>query len=630
MAKRSRHKKATVHQIPTMASGAGIIAPQMPSWFRHDWLWGLILLSAVIAVYSPVWWAGYIWDDGFVVTGNPVIVGPLGLEEIWTTSAADICPLTLTSFWLQYKLWGLAPLPYHLVNVLLHGACAIVLWRVLLGLRVPGAWLGAALWALHPVAVESVAWITEMKNTESGLFFLLSIFFFVKDLRTAPAGKRGLWNRNFAMTLLFAALAMAAKSSTVILPIVLCLCAWWMEGRWQWRNLAKVGPMFLMSIVAGVVSIWTQKVMGAEDAELARSWLERLSTAGDATWFYLGKLAWPHPLMMVYPHWQIDTADVLCYVPALAVVIALVVFWLKRRSWARPWFFALAYFLAALLPVAGLLNMSFFIYTQVADHFQYLAAMGPLALAGAGIFRLAEWAMLQRTWLPATLGAGLLLLLGMVSWQRAWVYQNQETLWKDTLSVNPNCFVGYNNLGNAFLQKGQIDEAIQQYQNALKTNPNYAEARYNLGNAFLQKGQVDEAIRQYQNALKINPNYAQACYNLGDALLQKGQVDEAIQQYRNALKINPNIALACYNLGNALLQKGQVDEAIQQYQKALKINPNYAEAYNNLGNALLQKGQVEEAIAQIQEALRLEPDNASIQNNFSKAQAMALQAHGSK
>ena len=183
-----------------------------------------------------------------LLTANPCVVGPLGLKEIWTTNAADICPLTLTTFWVEHALWGLEPLPYHLVNVLLHGACAILLWRVLRSLRVQGAWLGAALWALHPVEVESVAWITEMKNTESGLFFLLSILFFVRWLRAKDFDGRTGGGWNYALTLLFAALAMASKSSTVILPVVLCLCAWWMEGRWHWRNLARVVPIFLMSI----------------------------------------------------------------------------------------------------------------------------------------------------------------------------------------------------------------------------------------------------------------------------------------------------------------------------------------------------------------------------------------------
>ena len=215
---------------PVTTKNAGVQGP--PAWFRRDWFWGLLLILLVLLAYTPVWNAGFVWDDGVMLTANPCIVGPLGLKEIWTTSAADICPLVITTFWVEHALWGLAPLPYHLANIVMHGACAVALWRVLRSLRVPGAWLGAALWALHPVQVESVAWITEMKNTESCLFFLLSIFFFVKWLnaRDLNGRNRGAWY--YALSLLFAALAMAGKSSTVILPVVLCLCAWWIEGRW--------------------------------------------------------------------------------------------------------------------------------------------------------------------------------------------------------------------------------------------------------------------------------------------------------------------------------------------------------------------------------------------------------------
>ncbi len=217
-----------------------------PAGAERDWIWALVLLAAVFLAYTPVWRAGFIWDDDMHVTANPVIVGPLGLKEIWTTNHARICPLALTTFWFEHALWGLAPLPYHLVNVLVHGLGAVVLWRVLRQLQIPGAWFGAALWALHPVQVETVAWITELKNTQSCLFYLLSILFFVKWLR---AGKTG-GNWPYALTLLFAAMAMASKSSTVILPLVLCLCAWWVEGRWQWRRLIAIAPIFLMSVAA--------------------------------------------------------------------------------------------------------------------------------------------------------------------------------------------------------------------------------------------------------------------------------------------------------------------------------------------------------------------------------------------
>ena len=664
MAKRSKKKKAARSEIFVQVADADVVGQRLPSWLSRDWVWGLILVLAVILAYQPVWWAGYIWDDDDGLTANPCIVGPLGFKDIWTTSAADICPLTRSTFWLEHALWGLAPLPYHLVNVLMQGACAVALWRVLKILRVPGAWLGAALWALHPVQVESAAWITEMKNTQSGLFFLLSILFFVRWLRPVENQKRNGWN--YALTLVFAALAMASKSSTVILPVALCLCAWWVEGRWQWRNLARVVPVFVMSIAASALSIWTQKLQLATftDSQWARTWPERLAGAGDAVWFYLGKLLWPHPLITIYPRWQIDINQWISYLPLLAVIVVLFILWLKRKSWSRPWFFIFAYFLAALLPVLGLVDNPIFRYSLVFDHFQYLASMGPLALAGAGMVTLADFVIPDRYWLQSSLCAGLLVVLGLVSWQRAWVYESEETLWTDTLAKNSNCWVGYYNLGLALVQKGQVDEGIARYQKALEINPafpeahnnlglalvqkgqvddgmvhyqkaleinpNNAEAYYNLGLALVQKGQMDEGIAQYQKALGINPAFSEALNNLGLALVQKGQADEAISQYQKALGINPNYADAHYNLGIVLIQKGQVDEAIAQFQKALEINPNYAKAHNNLGAAFFKKGQLDEAIAQFQEAIRLNPNDGNAQNNLAKAQAEARQARSSQ
>ena len=221
MAKRSRKRNVAGRGVSTkvVTSNAGRV-PAVPVWFRNEWFWGLNLILFVLLAYTPIWHAGFIWDDDTILTGNPCIVGPLGLKEIWTTNAADICPLTITTFWLEHAVWGLEPLPYHLANVVMHGACAVLLWRVLRSLRVQGAWLGAALWALHPVEVESVAWITEMKNTESCLFFLLSTLFFVRWLRAKELEGRTGGSWDYALTLLFAALAMAGKSSTVILPVV--------------------------------------------------------------------------------------------------------------------------------------------------------------------------------------------------------------------------------------------------------------------------------------------------------------------------------------------------------------------------------------------------------------------------
>ena len=503
--------------------------------------------------------------------------------------------------------------------------------------------------------VESVAWISEMKNTESGLFFLIAIFFFVRWLkdRDASGGTRG--GGNYALTLLFAALAMASKSSTVILPLVLWLCAWWKEGRLQWCHVARVAPVVLMSVAASLLSLWTQKLQQATipDSQWVRSVPERLAAAGNAVWFYLGKLIWPFPLMTVYPRWVIDAGELFSYLPLLAVLVVLLVLGLNRGSWTRPWFFVFAYYSVALLPILGLVNNYIFQFSPVFDHFQYLASMGPLALAGTGMIWLAQLVLRERTWLQSCLGTGMLLILGMLSWERVWTFTSNETLWADTLSKNPDCWVGQNNLGWSLFQKGELDAAMALFSQALENNPNYAEAHNNLGRVLFQKGQteeafaqfhkaleiapgyaaaydaygtalshsghVDEAITQYQKALEINPNFSEAHSNLGVVLAQKGRVDEAMAQYQAALEINPDFADAHYNLGNALLRMGQANQAIPHYQKALEIRPAFAPAHGNLGVALNQIGRVDEAIAQYQEALAINPGFVDAHDNLGDA-----------
>ncbi len=558
---------------------------------NREWLWGLALVAAVVLAYQPVWTAGFVWDDDSVFVSNPCVAGPLGLKEIWTTTAADICPLTLSTFWVEHALWGIAPLPYHLVNVLMHGACAVALWRVLLRLRVAGAWLGAALWALHPVQVESVAWVTEMKNTESGLFYLLAALFFIRGL-----GKPVGWE--YGLTLLFAAMAMASKSSTVILPLVLPLCAWWMEGRWKWNRLLRVSPMFLMAIVAGSVSIWTQKAQGGTEPQWATVW-GRLATAGDDVWFYLGKLAWPQPLIVIYPHGRIDKASWVSYLPALVALAVLAVLWAQGKAWARPYQFCGAYFVIALLPVLGVANLSYFTNSFVADHFQYLAGMGPLALAGAGLAQVAD-RLPRRTIFRFAPAAFAMLVLGFWSWDRAWVYQSSETLWIDTLAKNPDCWTADDNLGLALADEGREEEAIGYYEKALAQSASHVPGRRNDSS---------------------NPRYAQTCNSIGNAYLREHRLDAAIEEYRQSIAAKPDYAEAHNNFGFALLSEGKVDEAIAQFQQALKINPIDGGAHNNLGIALAKTGHMREAWAQFKEAVRLMPDSENARQNLAKAEA---------
>jgi len=662
MAKRPRIIELSSAALSSTEVASKDALPQMPIWFSRDWLLGSILFLAVLLVYQPVWHAGFIWDDDILITENPSLIGWAGLKSIWTSSAADICPLTLTVFWVEHALWGLDPLPYHVVNVLLHGACVLVLWQLLRRLEVPGAWLGAALWALHPVGVETVAWVTETKNTLSGLFFLLAIFFFINRLRVGDSSGRQANLRNDVLMLLCAALAMASKSSTVILPVVLCLVAWWLEGKCNWRTVVRVVPVFLVLLAAIAQTLAITRLQLASDSPVVRSWPDRLVTASHAVWFYLGKLLWPHPLITVYPRWEIDSKQWLFYLPLLAAIVALAILWCLRTAWGRSCFFAFAYFLVALLPILGLVDFYYQRYSFVADHFQYLGSIGPLALAGAGLVTFADFVLPERGRLKATLCAGLLLTLGIVSWQRAWVFVSQETLWTDTLAKNPDCWVahkglGYvyshngraekaveqytmilaydpnkaeanNNLGFALAQNRKLDEAIIHYKKALDADANYVDARNNLGNVLLEKGKIDEAVAQFQMVLDSHPAVAEYHNNLANAFLQGGRLDEAVVQYQQALEIEPALTQTRTNLGNALLQKGQLLEAMTQFEKALELDPTACEPHNSLGVVLFQMGRADEAVAQFQEALRLKPDYADAQNNLSKVEAAVQQGAG--
>ena len=557
---------------------------QVPSsnW-RGWWLPGSLLVLAVLLTYSPVGWAGYIWDDKPLIAENPCIVGPLGLKEIWTTPAGSISPLTFTSFWAMHALWGATALSYHWVNVFFQAACALALWRVLRILQVPGAWLGAALWALHPLQVESVAWISEMKNTQSCLFYLLAILFYVKWLNVKKTGNAS--ELNYALTLLFAGLAIASKFSTVVLPMVLWLCAWWIEGRWQWRHVVRLLPIFAMSIVASALTIWGHVSPGVVDGQVALSWPERVALSGDVTWFYLAKLVWPYPLMMIYPRWHIDATQLLSYLPLIALLIVLVYFWLNRQTWARPYFLALSYFLIVLFPFLGFFNQSFWIYSFVEDHLQYLAGMGPLALAGAGIAQLTNAVVSVRRELQWILGGVMLFVLGMSSWVRTWTYRDEMILWTDTLSKNPDAWGGENNLGIALMKAGRVDDAMLHFQKAVQLNPDFEGAHYNFGVALLEKGQLSEAADQLQKALVLNPRHSESSNYLGLICAQRGRLDEAMALFQQALAINPHFADAHNNLGSVFALKGQLDAAISQFQEALNEQPDFSGARNNLEKA---------------------------------------------
>lgn len=606
---------------------------------------GLLLVAGTFLIYQPVWRAGFIWDDDSHLTNNACVVGPLGFKAIWTSAEGLYYPLVLSSFWVQHALWGLNPLPYHLVNVGMHAACAVLLWQALRRFGVYGAWLGAALWAWHPVQAESVAWITELKNTQSGLFYLLAVLCFErwwrlkahgrerdlrmrKEIEAARRGHRALPQKAWAAyvgTLVCATLAILSKSSTVMLPVILGLCWWWKEKEWRWRNVLWLVPLVMISAGASAWTIWEQRFhSNAIGVEWQQAWSERFVIAGKVIWFYLGKLVWPHPLSFIYPRWDIQAPQPTAYFPLIAAAAVMLLFWRFRREWGRGPFFAFGYFVISLFPVLGFFTIYFFRYSFVGDHFQYLASMGPLALAGAGLAKGSALVCAKGDTAEAGPNAAIrtalvalpLLLLGFLTWRQAAVFTDNERLWRTTLERNPDCAIARNNLGEILFQRGDVGHAKEQYELGLKSAPNYPELQNNLGNALFSESKLDEAIAHYRKAAQSQVSFAEPHYNLGKALFEKGQTEEAITEYEKAIEAAPLHPEAHYNLGCALLQRQRIAEAIAHFETSLKSKPSNSAAHNNLATALSQQGRVDEAIVHYRLALESDAANTPARLNL--------------
>jgi tetratricopeptide (TPR) repeat protein len=587
-------------------------------WLRalweRGWLKGLLLVAVIILVYQPVWHAGFIWDDDAHVT-KPALRSLNGLARIWMQLGAtqQYYPLVHSVFWVEHRLWGDATVGYHLINILLHAFSALLLVKMLRQLKIPGAWLAAAIFALHPVQVESVAWISEFKNTLSGAFYLGSALAYLGFDRNRNGG-------NYALALGLFVLGLMSKTVIATLPAALLVVFWWQRGKLSWKqDVLPLIPFFVAGIGAGLFTAWVErKYIGAEGAEFNFSIVERFLIAGRVTWFYLGKLFWPVNLVFVYPRWNVSQTVWWQYLyPGAALLLLGALCW-QRRRWRGP-LAGLLFFGGTLFPALGFFNVYPFRFSLVADHFQYLAGIGPIVLVAGGIATaLGRWCRGKPFLKPGLCGV-LLLTLGALTWRQCGMYANIETLWQTTLARNPNSSLAHNNLGNIFLEKGQVDGAMTHFQKALEIQPRYAPAHNNLGNALLRQGRMDEAMEHFQKAIDIQPGFAQAHNNLGIVLFHKGQVDEAMTHFQKALAIQPDNAEICNNFGNALLGKGEVDGAIRCFQKAVAIAPDFAGAQENLGMILSQKGQVDEAIVHYQKAVALQPVNAEFQYNLGYA-----------
>jgi protein O-mannosyl-transferase len=587
-------------------------APGVPRpWTRTDWLGCLVLALVTVVAYQRVWHAGFIWDDDAHVT-RPGLQSLHGLWRIWFEPGAtqQYYPVLYSAFWAEHRLWADSAACYHGANVLLHACAACLLFRVLRRLSVPGALLGAALFAVHPVCAESVAWISEQKNTLSAVFYLLAALAYIAYDRDRRPG-------DYAAGVGLFILALLSKSVAATLPAALLVILWWKRGRLSLRgDWVPLAPWLVLGAGAGSFTAWMERThVGANGAVYAFGIGDRVLVAGRSLWFYLGKLVWPVDLTFVYPRWTVDARDPVQYLFPAGALAALAALWVIRNRSRGPLAAALL-FAGTLFPALGFINLFPFIYSFVADHFQYMAAAMALSAAAAGLAVAAR--RLPPVGLTAARVAAACAVAGLaaLTWRQTATYASMETLWRATIARNPSAWMAYNNLAADLLERGRVDEAIQEVRLALAAGPANAEAYVTLADALLQKGLTREALEQYQRALEIEPTNAIAHNNLGNALLQAGRPDEAVTHYRSALETKPDFSKAHANLGDAYLRTGRLDEAISEYGRALEIDPTDARAHANLGTALAQKGRAGEAIAHFQRALDLNPRFAIAETNL--------------
>jgi tetratricopeptide (TPR) repeat protein len=592
-------------------------------------LWeGALLLCVTIAAYLPALRGGFIWDDDTFLTRNPLMRAGDGLYRFWfTTQAPDYFPVTYSPLWLEWRLWGVHPAGYHLVNLGLHLAAVLLLWAVLSGLRLRCAFVAAFIYAVHPVNVESVAWITQRKNLMAMLFFLLSILSFIRSgpfqdpgPGSPPGGgsRRPVW-AGLGASLIFFALGMLSKGSIAPLPLVLLgLVAWRRPVRS--RDIALVLPFFAVSATLVLTDIWFQK-HGAAEVFRNAGLPERLLGAGGVIWFYLSKALFPFHLLFIYPQWEIRVGDPRWWLPLAAVVGFTALLWHGRRGPARAALFAWGYFCACLVPVLGFTDVQFMQYSLVADHY------GQLALIGVIVFACHAWGDWGRRFhLPGIAAATVVCLFAFLTWRQCGTYRDAETLYRATLERNPGCWLAHNNLGGILYRAGRVQEAIAHYDAALRLKPDLFEAQNDLGLALTETGRLPEAVAHFERALRIHPDNAAVYYNEATALAGAGRPGEAVPRYERALQLRPRFAEAQHDLGAALMQLGRLPEAVPHFEEALRLRPGYFEAHANLGTALARLGRPDGALEHFAAACRIRPNDAPMRNNLGCALAQAGRA----
>ena len=549
---------------------------------------GGIIFGSSMLVYLACVHGDWVWDDYPLIALNPVVQGPYSFLAWWfSPDAPDYFPLTTTMLWLEWHAFGNATTGYHVVSMLLHAAASILLWRLLAVMRIPGAWLAGLLFAVHPLCVESVAWISELKNTLTQPLFLLAAIHWVRadeQAETDQAFTAGA--TQWALALFCFLMAMFAKTSVVMFPVVILLHAWWKRGAVSFRDILRAAPFFLVSLLLGLVTIWFQhgRAIGAEVIPVGGP-ASRFAIAGMAIPFYLSKILLPIGLLPIYPRWQVDPPHIWQFIswPCLAALAAAC--WFNRRTWGRQILFAGGFFLIMILPVLGFITISYMRISWVADHFVYLPMISIVALLAAAITTAAKQLTGNARHAATAATATIVLLLAIASFRDAAAWVDEGTLWQQNVRSNPDAWMAYVRLGSWKRRHGNPQGALLDFQVAIRLRPDYGENYNDMANALRDMGRVEEALAAYRESIARSPLIIESRTNLAEYLAEQGRFAEAAIQYRELVAMVPDHAEFNNKLGVCLYSSGQREEAVTCFERALELHPGWSDAEQNLAGA---------------------------------------------
>jgi tetratricopeptide (TPR) repeat protein len=536
-----------------------------------------VIVVLGLAVYWPALTGDWLWDDRDLITKNALVQDPNGLWRIWLEPwrLFDFFPLVVSATWIEWRLFGEDTLGYHLVNLALHLTSAFLFWRLLRQLGLRHAWLGAVIFTVHPVIVESVAWMAELKNTLSLPFFLLAMSAWIEF---EARGK----TRDYVQALVMFLLAMLAKATMVMFPFVILLYAWWRRSRIDARDVLRSVPFFAISLAIGAAVAWFLGRTTGEQHVVLGGPLPRLALAGCSIAFYFSKSFLPVGLLPIYHQWRIDPPSPWEFLPWIVIGAVLWFLWTQRNGWGRPALLGIGFFLLNLLPFIGLTAGSYMEKTWVMDHFLYIPILGLIGLFVAGIEPLER----QLSAGARRVGIGVLaLIVAAMTWaanSQAALYDRTIALWEYTVPRVPESAVAHFNYGVGLFRENRVGEAVTQFQIAQKLLPTDFDFPYTLGLVYGQMGRYDLGIPELRIALQLSPNRVESHFSLASALHQSGQTAEAIEQYKQALQIDPNYIAAYHSLAVCLANEGRWAEAMDVAQRGLQVDPQNAQLKNDM------------------------------------------------